>query len=414
MRTRTDDKSRERPQGYAWQNSSQLYDQPGQYPQYELEVYPDRTLVDSAGAVMMDTTTPGFFKKTRSGSVLPINPASRSETIIYGGTSPFMVELIETSNKPVSGGKYRGTRRVYKAVSLPMNLPAPSSTSSWSPPWGTLQNKAIADAEDSWDIGESLAELKKSAATFAGIGRRIGRAGDRIDETLRKRKRKLSKSDYLDAFNDEWLRGRYGVRPIESDFYNAVEAFNKVSTGRILARGSSVERYSKEAVTPWTKLPNPLHLSDIEVRWRQTTEWEARAFAGVMVDGGRPAYVNVPVTMWAVRRYSFIVDMFFDVSSMIAAFQPQFRGDLRYVGRRLVTTTTSVPEYRDTGKAQSGYSYSKTVTGIDGVQTLNRIWTRENVPVNQAVTMPSFYPRVNLAQAYDLFAIARNLRRRTL
>lgn len=348
-----------------------------------------------------DVVTANLTALRRCGAFLPLNPFE-----------------VTTENIKIIAGNGR-----LDFTAANFYWAGPYVPSSWSSTLSTPAiNGSLADAavlsaaanaaQASFDLSTWIAEFGDTVETLAEIGRRFNGATEamanearnlaRIAQLARYPKRLLK---YLgnprrafDQFADLWLLGRYGVRPIVYDFYNAQKALQVLMKGTTIVkgRGQQEESYSNTYGPVTTNIGGGVN----EV-WSETItvnrKYYGTAFVRFNDRTSAAIQVNPLVTAWELLPYSFIVDWFVDVGAWVQTLKPQMDGD--YLGICLGIRTSI--EHQTTFY----WTSNPPITGSLGPATRIRkveSYTRESASIP---SFPPLIPRLSIPKVIDLITI---------
>lgn len=265
---------------------------------------------------------------------------------------------------------------------------------------------ARVDASD-YDFGEDLAEIGK---TLASLGKIFSQVSDIMRDTVKtvKKLSRRSKRDPVDVFAEVWLRARYEIRPLLISGENIIEVARegiKVRGTRRVARHST----SDHQVTDQT-LDKVSGTSTFT--WRKEETLKTVVSSGIMYDDANPidtlleqlglGFKDLIPTIWAVTKFSFLIDRFIDVASLIEGVQNSIDPNIRYKGawttvERKYTTTTTL----------SSVTMSDRTVDTGQAAVTNTVHTIERLPYTPSISdsIPVFHWATDWANLIDLFAI---------
>lgn len=160
----------------------------------------------------------------------------------------------------------------------------------------------------------------------------------------------LNDQSVFDFMVENWLRIRYGVRPVVHDIQDAMKAIENVVHGykpvRRTSRGTATDHESIGST-------EPSGLFDVS----HSTERSVSVRSGILYEYSRSPNTfgldaqYIPLALWEATRLSFVLDWFFNIGSFIEALTP--------VGgvKQLATWTTVITDsetLRETRQVRGG------------------------------------------------------------
>lgn len=326
---------------------------------------------------MSDVVIPRFQEQSAKGAVF-INPMSYNSversfslsasglTYPYGPTNPLP-------------GAHRHCAHQYKetvgqavvtynsCVQPVMHLGADISTLRCRELAGT---EAAAGIDNSGFQGATfIAELRE---TIGYVRKPLGRFVDHLSTLKKVKNRSRSKAERFSIFGEwlgnNWLRYRYGFRPLHTDIEKAAEAVAAVVLDhrpvRETSRGSAYDSYSfgSEGPAPGDGRCTMVTNTDRSVSVRCGVLYEYQRSPDTFGIG----FTKVIPATWEAIPYSFVVDRFFNVGSFIEAITPI--GGIKRLGSwtSVVVESTTTRETRLTSLALGSYG-SVGVIDADGL-----------------------------------------------
>lgn len=296
---------------------------------------------------MTDRVTPGYFKASRIGGPLPVNPLDATQRrLLQASASPVTWrnsttggQVVYSGNLAVSGFDSSGFPRTFTQLMGKggSSYPQPEFPASYH-----LQ-RALAKARTSgWDVLTFAAEANKTWDLVARAARRTDRRADFILNRLDRSR--TPRRDLLRLFSEMWLEYRYGWRILSYDIESAHEALEKLKQLRSkLLRRTEGEAVSTNGLSNHTRssFRVPTGGAGLGPRFQARFQWELETElrAGVGLDLGLSSDVvfgDPLVTAYEVTPYSFIADWFFNLNDVVAAWSPFAVGS---VAHAFVTTT---------------------------------------------------------------------------
>lgn len=284
-------------------------------PQFVLDSGTYRSSYDT----LSDHTIANFYKKAKQGKIF-VNPFHRiTETLKVDETSTWKRE----ANGGVNWDVYNGPA-LYRKIDtweLPFFEVPPTDLEDLI---SLLKQETIAALDMAkYAFGEDVAELKKTLNSLKGIMSDLANAVDRmvkIVNQLRKNGYSLSR-----ALSKAWLKARYEIRPLIITADNLIEILNKGLGKQSYER---VKRASSHAENVQDTFED-MGAMNFNISLDRTVSYTLAV--GVYFQNEDPRTTtleklglgpkDVLPTIWAVTRFSFLVDRFINVSNMIYATQ---------------------------------------------------------------------------------------------
>lgn len=226
-------------------------------------------------------------------------------------------------------------------------------------------------SESDFDFGEDVAELAKTLASLKQIMLEIRHVFTRLDDLVIHLRKKYGYSPQ-EAFRKAWLRIRYEVRPLVYSASNLVDLYNK----GVKKQGVPRKRSRSKAAYAGNDSYQLLHGYYNVTRTRQV---DIKCSAGVIfLDSAPPTTLDslglglkdIVPTMWAITRFSFLIDKFLDISSTIEGLQNIADPRLRVLGgwttSEVIISTTNVID----GYTRSGWTGS--ASGQNVIRTVSK------------------------------------------
>lgn len=292
---------------------------------------------------MTDEVTPNFSKRSREGAVI-INPMT-SETKVYtaqGTPGKFKA----TGLVQCSGYSMQPEFDLY-GLWLPYYMDLNGSYVSGYTPASCISNSdraaAVAEATTkAWEesrqamseILTDLAEFKQTLSLLRSPFDSALRLATRMRDGARKR------GGGLNAMTQEYLRYRYGWRPLMGSIEGTLQAMRKpYEARRQTVRGNSSAQNATFS-TGSTTYGGGNYTFDIDTRSNLTVR------AGILLDGEATLASRLGLDLggvmslpWELVPYSFVVDWFANVSSYLQAMGALLTADT--LGSWLVTEETT-------------------------------------------------------------------------
>lgn len=282
---------------------------------------------------------------------------------------------------------------------------------------------AVAKAWSNVDVSEaaalaSLGELPETISWIASIYQRALTCVRLFkDKKLLFRKlSSISAKSVASGVADAWLEFRYAFRPLVFEMKQAIEAAQaQIAKGtRQTARGFSRENIVK---TTQQVLENVFGHGNANVDCKETTTRNVRA--GVLfdiesdIDGILALWgLDKPLdTVWELTPFSFILDWFFNIGTVISAWAP--KPSLRTLGSWVTYEELVQNEYRVTAimkNSSSWFGYrvlAPTPVSLGQLRTKRLVKLRYAAPTRPI--LPDLKINLDLAKLTDLTLIGQKL-----
>lgn len=324
--------------------------------------YQDQTLYSTGATVRVANYSTGLVGSTRRTRDVPTPNFKKrrqmGETII----NPFS-SLVETRTCGLNGWAYFTTKppytgdiqaavgtapRFYLTVPYrPLTSYSPMTTSEMTDLRTLASTQAMANvSKPDVEGAVFLAEFGKTVKLLndrvnlmrkilKGVVQMMNRTASRSQLT-----RRFSPSELASFVSNEWLKYRYGIRPLMKDIDDAIKLLQKKTKSDIrVARGFAA--LSRSVTSP------PVTYSDSIYSYvatnTQSGTYSARAGVRYRVTGSVDSWgvsvANTPSVVWELLPYSFVVDWFLNTSQVIRALQPKLNVEI--LGTWITTNNTS-------------------------------------------------------------------------
>jgi hypothetical protein len=285
-------------------------------------------------SVMWDVEIPNFTKRKAAGEVFfngmysenltaSVTPATYAADYAYRGDPDYCVgkAYIPTLVAPITSSSSTTT--------------GPALIDAFLQQFDTERGIAVAKAWANVDETELLAyatigELPETVKWLGDLYRRgIGIVKFFTSKKARLkyefRSKKVSGQDQRDAMSNMWLELRYAVRPLLFEMEQLIAALeSEGSPPRQTARGYN-EKEDTSSSDVELYLGSKYYIDAITVVQRQSV-YRAGVLYDINLDGKNWAAVlglDQPLeTIWELTRLSFLLDWFFNVGTLIAAWTP--------------------------------------------------------------------------------------------
>lgn len=319
-------------------------------------------------------------------SVLPFRPV-QIETYVHTA-QPLRFSITDGGSFDEHGGWYPSSDYY---PSLGPNIP-PLNESAIA----FCVNAAIGESRSgSWDALTSAAEFSKTASMIGSLANRIFDAGEKTAQ-LAKRWRKSPGQTSIDVFNQLWLEGRYGWRPLFGEIDNVAQAAAEAHYEKLRKEGHS---YYEEDLSTGALVTHQ-HTSRADFHYHSSRVGK-RTYRGFALSVGMIGHVDFkPIqTAWELTTLSFVVDRFIDIGGFLSAVAP-------VPGVGTPCSGYSVKdEYTDTYRTEiddGGTGY--TVTQYNPCIQARQITAYNRSPL--LAQPPRLLPRLDKLFVLDLAAIA--------
>jgi len=226
-------------------------------------------------------------------------------------------------------------------------------------------------AEDVAEIRETLSFLRSPLQSLLDLSKRFHSAVDALARLYLLSPRKLSAArrrlkmgrkfgHVAVATADVWLTYRFAFSPLVRSVMQLTDAFNDrrqfVQTGRKTSRGTGTNDEQAGATEPLDTYKRRIS--------RKQYHFEARAAITYQVSN--PAsdfqfkyglrFKDIPVTLWAILPYSFMVDRLFDLTKAVSACVNLADPTVSIIGASITTKRTVQVEQTLVYDQQPGWS----------------------------------------------------------
>jgi hypothetical protein len=260
--------------------------------------------------------TPKFYKRVRSGELLPYTPweqyirqLAQTSSCSLGFTTSELRQEYTGWNVPVPNYSTFGSEDISEVMSR-----APDASLYVAKAAASIYNRG-------WDGLTFIAELRKTASMFRKTLTRASGLWDVVEEKWLAnslREKKLSQKQlatFAKDATDFWLEGRYGYRTLVFDLQDLNDAIRNLSEKR--------SRHQQRAGTTIRgELDNAYGVeywgSAGTVTWKCTKRYTCSVRGNVIADIEPPVVsVNPVVTAWELIPLSFIIDWVYDIGTWL-------------------------------------------------------------------------------------------------
>jgi hypothetical protein len=224
----------------------------------------------------------------------------------------------------------------------------------------------------------------------------------------------------LDPITNRWLEYRYGWTPLVMELQGALKALDK--TRKIKLRGTARGKASKVWRSEHSHNINPMFgagqgpLGNCDLLFVQHETVECRAYAMFEIsqefqtarDFG---FTEVPLAMWELVPFSFIVDWFLPIGDWLEAVTPKLGVKILAEGITTRRTTFLHREVTAWNKNPGAVSYD--LTGATGLVDTREYVTLDREPKLSDVlyAFPSIDVKLNVKRVLDSLALLNQTRR---
>lgn len=267
--------------------------------------------------VLTDRVTPGFMSKSNKGALI-VNPFTRTHIITEPDTSEWHYKNIGD----LGNDSFTASGAILDWLITTQGLTIEADvTIDGDDDISHIKQDVIASVDAAkYAFGEDLAEFRKTLTSVKEIMSDLAHAQSRmIDYANQLRRGGMS---FQKAMSKTWLRARYEVRPLIITADNLIEIINeglKAKRYERVARSGMISRNQTSIGSTGT--------SNYDIEVKRHTTIEGRIGAGCYFKNSDPrtgtleqlglSAKDLLPTVWAVTRFSFLVDRFIDISSMI-------------------------------------------------------------------------------------------------
>lgn len=286
---------------------------------------------------MVDTEIPDFFKKKKSGEILPTNVLSVSEELISPQNS------LQSCCQYIVGVPYRNSNGLWStgtSVSQSSFLATPIKGN----PYGYTQAeendaKVLAKARlhsQGMDYLTSAAELHKTVAMLTGLKRRLLDAVAGLARAVRRviRQRKLRITSFKELYalaESVWLEYRFGWRILYYDLQSLYEFATETAEKKFIV-GRYRDKTQFERIVTSTKF-------GLEIDY---VTREIQAGYPAVVDTSFLGFANPMNTAWDLTPFSLVLDWFFDIQSQVLALTGSPMNVTSYPDAAFITTKVRI------------------------------------------------------------------------
>lgn len=254
-----------------------------------------------------------------------------------------------------------------------------------------------------YSFGEDVAELKKTLESLSKIFVEIKRILFRLDAAVAAAI-KAGKSPRV-AFSQLWLRARYEIRPLIYSAQDLIEIYNHGVDVKQRRKTTHVEHLN------WILNKQYQTGTTTKFFWEQVSTYRVKLSGGILyLDSGLPHGLldelglgtkDILPTVWAITRFSFLIDRFLNLSSMIRGIQNVADPNIKFLAGWLTTTGEYQDFRRLTGITKPGWAYNSDLSVKSYyLQKIRSPWSP-----SLADTLPVFTLDVSVETLTDLATI---------
>jgi hypothetical protein len=316
---------------------------------------------------MADTLTPGFFRKTKAGKLLPINGMTQTVKHLLMTVSTYSASA--NPSYTVGGQWPIG----FNLDNLPPDPPAEALYDSAYAD-RDLRVRALARAKSpDLDLLTTLAELRKTAELFDMAAVRLAQYQEKLAHRARRKAGLKRLKNAAEVFSSLWLESRYGWRLVYYDIQSLCRAV--ANHGALRSRGFAEARgtYHGTATSTLSTGGNNLYW---ELKYPVTVEWIERRGVLFEINLSTPNVGFSPImTGWEIIPWSFVVDWFINVGETLQAFSPRVGFDSPQAWKSRTLITQYGPPTVDL-TIRSGSSYTSASASGNDIQGFVRNYSR--------------------------------------
>lgn len=365
---------------------------------------------------MTDQKTPGYFRAVREGTAIPVSPMSSTKETIVKSIGRYQSVHSKNTNPTNDRWEYDVDGYHYAGNALWGTTPtAPTVDGSIA-----LQEALSRAQNDCYDALTFAAEFRKTVEGVITLRSRSLTIFERFDERVRSsaRKRRYRGMEMAQILAEIWLEMRYMWRPLVYDMYAMEEAIRRLAAGiedplqRAYASREGTNQSTSSGSTGTINLPGVTGgVAGLSCIYSLSTvvERKVHAAVGLKVTTREITMVDPVVTAWELVPFSFVLDWFVTIGTMLSAFSPFATGQLQYASLATTTTTTYVSNF--TLVPAAGYSR---VSGSP--QTLTHTRIVEKYDRVKATPTPTLAVDIdlNVSKILDLVALALVINKKLL
>lgn len=387
--------------------------------------------------VMHDVVTPNF-KVLRSNGTIVNSPMSRSlDFWDYGDVNVHCVQTLNTVNPAAQGhtfadfngsvGVYPEAQSILEEFQIPSIPDVVSMSSQLRVGIDVDKYRFLAAVNARNKVSPvfvqsivSLAEMHKTIGMIANVARTLARLRQAISRnasiddiyhilggkfSVAKVKRKI-----VDPVYNRWLEYRYGWTPLIMELQGALKALDPARIKKIRATARGKAKASKDET--WTrnyKFADP-NFGTNDYLFQQLTTVECRAFvlfeADLQFQTARDfGLTEIPLAMWELVPYSFVVDWFLPIGDWLEAITPKLGVKVLAEGitsKRDRLLSRTVTGWNPSTSASQRYDQSGFINTLDRRRKLEI----DRVPsLGRALAYPKFNVKINVKRALDAIAL---------
>ncbi len=287
--------------------------------------YPKSHLLSSETRAMSDYVTPGYRRIVRSGGIVN-TPCSMVVTSHTCGGGTYSAKNTYSGVTYALTGNYSTTKHGLSQAATGGHWGSVAQANlDLEPLVAKAKLQALAQVDSTpYAFAEDVAELRETLLFLRNPVRdlvRHSRAFKKYVNALRKKK-KYRGFDPASAFSDAWLQYRFAISPLVRSITSLLDARQTTTTRhkRRVARGFARGKDQEESQYGYNRYSTALTFAT-------RASHSAEIKAGIIYEVANPVddwrfkyglrYKDIPVTLWAIAPYSFMVDRVVQVSDSI-------------------------------------------------------------------------------------------------
>lgn len=296
-------------------------------------IYDDGSFHTGGYKSMSDVVVPNFSKKSSEGMVFnnPMSSQFYQRTFagsLWGYTITKVPPQTQDYRQTITNGVQTLNACGGQVGHLPINL----NVLRLQELAGTEARAGVVapDFAGSTFIGElreTISFLRRPTAGWLSFAKRMQRLKAQRARSFSPgdiRRKKLQAQSVFDFASDNWLRYRYGVKPLVSDmmsFRSAVQKLSKPKPKRYTARGNASDSGEETNTSEFTYGVGTYERT-------ATTSRSLTVRAGILYetdfsDSFGLGLEYIPVTLWETLTLSFVADWFLNIGTFLEALTPK-------------------------------------------------------------------------------------------
>lgn len=337
--------------------------------------------------IIRDHLTPNFTAIVEAGQVKPVHPLN----ILKEGSTGFELYAAVRSSSP---GSKSGSKYSYGVANKIAHNPSPFTAKD--------RNDVILEAlarfnGEAIDALTSTLEFHKTVSMVVGFRRSVLKnVMIALREWKRRKPQKLrSLKDAWESFSNFWLEWRYGWRILYYEYSAIVEYVENMGRGVLVvpARATIEDTSTVESVID-------INFSSLKVIRTRMTRHVLRAGVVGSIDMSVISTFNPVRTGWELIPFSFVIDWFVSVGTLIDAFVPAKGRDVSATWSSESSETVDIYRVEPVGNWTLVRSDCTSVGTLTGKSVTRTVGTR-------ATPLPPFSYDLSPGQILDLATLMK-------